>query len=417
MTLVARFLLLLTGILALAHYAPAGYWLAAAKPRRAPTVFYSCVEQRFLLLRSERGELLRADPGGKSYTREDFERLLPLDNYLQLYKDGRMPKEIRGVAITPEKLRRERVNLRLKPEALDSPGAPLHPLFESQSGRVRLETPADMLRLGAGAEFIEIKSNAVNRAKSEKLRLALAAAEFTFPVSVAGGNPTALKPYDEGLFVADATGSVFHLRQVKGEFELDRLADKAAPEDAARWRALQPRHIHVQEQDNRELRALIIDTAGRAHLLVGPQYRLVTLPFEHYDPSQMALTVRGDMLNRLATASSADRVEALVFDRDYQVVDRYTEALPPATAQPAGRWAKTLFPFTLELASNGSGYLGWHFEAGNPWAWGLNAVCAGGYLVWVRKRPWNRGRALDLAAISLGGWYGLAISAALPGED
>ncbi|MGC3960054.1 MAG: DUF4857 domain-containing protein [Verrucomicrobiota bacterium] len=411
----ARIFLLLTGVLLLAHYLPAAFWLIADQRQRVPTVFYSCLEKNFLLFRSERGEIVRTDRQGKTYDRDEFERLLPLDNYLQLYKDGRMPKEIDGVAITPEKLRRERVNVRLKPEVLDTPSVALTPLLETESGRVRLEMPGDFMRLGATIEFVDAKSNRLLPEKSVQFQRAFAAAGFAFPVKLVGSNPTTLKPYDEGCFLVDAKDVVFRLRQIRGEAELVRLVELAPTEQKTQWAELQPRYIHVQEQDNREIHALIIGRDNRAHLVVGNEQRLVTLPLKKFDPATMQLTVRGDLLNRLVVVSSAEYVEAVALNRDYSLLDRYTEMLVARAGRPSGQLAGALFPFTLDLESDTSGFLGFNFEWGNRWVIVLNAILLAALVGWaaLRKQAW-RLRMPDLVAVAGGGVFGLITVLVLP---
>lgn len=416
MKLAARIFLLLSGTLLLAHYLPAGFWLIADKHQRAPMVFYSCIEKRFLLLRSEKGELRRTDPAGAVYEREDFERLLPLDNFMQLYKDGRMPKEIDGVAITPEKLRRERVNVRLRPEALDSPSTGLTPLLESQSGRVRLEMPNDMMRLGSGIEFLDVKANRVLPEKSAKYQKSFADSGFVFPARLIGGNPTTLKPYDEGYFLVDAAGAFFHLRQVRGEPELRRLADIVPQGEKGRWAQLRPRHLHVQEQDNREVRLVIVGEDGGVHLVIGKDYHLVTLPLLQFNPGTMHLSLRGDLLNRLVTVHSDDRVEAVAMNREYELVDRYTESLTPREARPSGRMAAAIFPFTLQFESADSGFLGFHLAWGNWLAWGINLGLLAAVAGWwrFRKRPVNACRLPELVTVGVGGLFGLLLVLLLP---
>ena len=411
----ARIFLLLTGILLLAHYLPAGYWLIAARPQRPPFVFYSCVEQRFLLFRSGNGEVRRTDPAGNIYEREDFERLLPLDNYQQLYKDGRMPREINGVAVTPEKLRRDRVNLRLKAVALDSPSVALYPLIESASGRVRLEMPGDVMRLSADLEFLDVKRNTILADKTARFRQAFTTAGFVFPATVVGGNPSTLKPYDEGYFITDATGGIFHLRQEQGEPVLVKISDVVPADERARWTALKPRHIHVQEQGNREIRALIVESNGPAYLVIGPDYRLVTLPLQNYDPSTMNLSVRGDMLNRLVTVSSDVYVEAVALNRDYSFADRYIETATPVRDRPAGRLARALFPFTLDFEDDNSGFLGFHIKSGSHVAWWINSILLLAHAAWLlARKQLHLARWPDMAAVALGGVYGFLLALLLP---
>jgi hypothetical protein len=410
MKLFARITLLATGLLLLAHYLPSGYWLLTDKPKRLPFVFYSCISNEFLLNRYVNGDIQRMDTQGKVYEREEFENLTPLDNYMQLYKDRRMPKEINGVAVTPEKLRRDRINLRVKPAGLDSPGVALYPLFESESGRVRLEMPGDFMRLGGGVQFLDVKSNSVIADKSAKFTAAFQAAGFAFPAQLVGGNPSALKPYDEGYFLADAKGALFQLRQVKGEPEIKRLADLAPVDQRPLWSQLKPRYLAVQEQDNHEVRLVIIEQGGKVDLVIGPDYKLVTLPLQKYDPATMTLGLRGDMLNRLVTVNEENSVEAIVFDRDYNEINRFAESQPPRGERPAGRFAAMVFPFTVDFENDNSGYLGLEVTAGDWRAAALNAVWLVLAVAWLgwRKQALRR-RLPELAGIALGGIFGVIL--------
>ncbi len=411
----ARIFLFLTGIILLAYYLPAGFWLIADKRQRAPTVFYSCMENRFLLMRFEKGEVRRTDPAGAVYEQEDFERLLPLDNYMQLYKDGKMPKEINGIAVTPEKIRRDQISLRLRPTQFDSPSVGLTPLFESQSGRVRLEMPTDMMRLGDRIEFLDVKTNRLLAEKSARFQKAFDEAGFAFPVRLIGGNPSTRKSYDEGYFLVDSAGVFFQLRQARGEPELRRIVDVAAAGDKDLWTKLRPRYLHVQEQSNKEVRLLIVDEDGGVHLAIGADYRLVTIPLKKYDPLKMQLSLRGDLLNRLVTVTSNSSVESTSLDRDYKFVDRYVETLTPREVSPTGRFAAVLFPFTVDFESDTSGYLGFHIIWGDRLAWGINLGLLIVLVVWLRvsKQPITQ-RLTDLAAVGFGGLFGVLLLQLLP---
>lgn len=411
----ARLLLLCTGVLLLATYLPAIYGLLTAQRSRPPLVFYSSIEKRFLFSRLVHGEIRYVDTAGRTYEREEFERLLPLTNWAQVSKDGRMPKEIDGVPITLEAVRRAQFTVRLKPALLDSPLVPLAPLLEAGGQRARLELPPDFLRLGTTVEFLDPKSNRVLPAKSARFAAAFAAAGFQFPVTFANSNPTNRKPYDEGFYLVDAAGAVFQLRQIRGEPELRRVAELAAPEARAQWAALHPRYIHVQEIDSRELHAVIVDQAGAVHVALGPDYRLVTLPLRHYDPVRSELTIRGNLLHRIVVVESPGLLESVVLDRSYQPVARYEEALPLPEESLAGRVARVVFPFQWQLESPHSGYLGCQVVWGSAWTIALNALSLLGWCVWRRRAGRLSWAAWPEAlAVSFGGIFGLLSAWLLP---
>jgi hypothetical protein len=415
MRLFARTLLLICGVLLLAHYLPAGYWLLAAKMRRPPVVYYSIIAKDFMFYRYTNQTVVRVDTKGKTYEREEFERLLPLDNWIQLLRDGKLPESIEGVKLTNEALRRERMNFRIRPVMLDSPMIKLTPLLDAESGRVRLEMPDDFMRLGSTIEFINAQANVVEREKSALFQRAFAAAGFVFPATLIGGNPSTMKPYDEGYFAADAKGATFHIRMTGGQPKILRVAAVAAPEEQPKWETLKPRYYHVQEQDNREIHAIILDQRGQVWFAVGEKYRLVQIPLKRYDPAKMSMTVRGDLLNRLVCVTGDDYVEAVVLNRDYALVDRYTEELPRRASPPAGKVARTLFPVTLRFDDVSSGYMGVFPEYGSRTALWISGGLLAGLLVWLRRRKQlEMSRAPDILAVALGGLCGAIMVFLLP---
>jgi hypothetical protein len=415
MKTIARILLIIVGLALLGHYLPRGYWLLAAKRQRAPIVFYSCVDKDFLFYRYNNQGLQMVDSKGTNYDRDGFEALLPLDNYLQLLRDGKLPKSIDGVPIPPEAIKRARLNFKIKPILLDSPVVPLNPLLESQSGRVRLEMPEDFMRLGKNIEFLNAQTNTLEREKTELFAKAFSSAGFVFPALRVDGNPTTLKGYDEGYFLVDATGATFQLKQVQGQPDLHRIADVAAPEYKALWQSLKPRYVHVQEQDPNQIRAIVIDQTNRVHLVIGKDYKLVTVPIQRYDPDTMVFALRGDLLNRLVTVTGDDYLEAVVLDREYGFVSRYTEDLPLAKDTSAGKLARALFPFTVEFDDENSGFLGFIPGWGSVAALGVNAALLVGIGAWLLlSKQFNPSRWVDLAAVGVGGIYGVILTFLMP---
>ncbi|MDR3456789.1 MAG: DUF4857 domain-containing protein [Verrucomicrobiae bacterium] len=419
MKTIARILFLTVGIFLLAHYLPEGYRLLVAKKRpRPPIVFYSCLQKEFFFYRYSDHGLAMVDERGTNYVREDFEQLLPLDNYLQLLKNGTLPASIDGVDLTVDKLKRERLSLRVRPDLMDSPVIPLYPLLEAESGRVRLAMPDDFMRLSDRVEFVIAASNVVDTAKSDRFTRAFAAAGFLFPAQIIAGNATTLKPYDEGYFLVDKSGATFQLRQVRGEPELKRISAMVAPDAKAQWETLKPKFIMVQEGETHELRAFLIGADDRAYLAVGKDYRLVPLPLDHYEPKHASLALRGDLLNRLVTVTSDEGVEAVALNRNYEVVRRFHESLPDFRESPAGKVRAVIFPFTLSFESDASNFYGCALEFGSRGALLLNVVwliLVSGWFAF-RKQLGIR-RLPDLVAVGVGGILGVILALILPPAD
>ena len=301
---------------------------------------------------------------------------------------------------------------------IDTPSVNLTPLLDADTGRVRLEMPEDFMRLGSTIEFIHAQTNVIEREKSALYQSAFKAAGFVFPATVMGGNPSTTKPYDEGYFVADATGATFHLRQMRGKPDIRRVSSLASPEDKPKWEALKPLYFHVQEQDNREVHTIIVDKTNQAWFVVGKNYHLVPIPLKNYNPARMSLVVRGDLINRLVTATGDDYVEAVVLDRDYGLVDRYSEPLVARASTPAGKLARAIFPFTLRFEDVSSGYLGVFPEFGSSIALAVNGALLAALLAWLANRKQlSLSRLPEILAVAIGGLYGVILAILMPKPD
>ena len=208
-------LLFVTGIAA--WILPALARMATDEPGRYPFVYYSSLLKELCMIDYGEEEFPLTTLSGKRYTEAECDSLLPLLNYRQLLSDGKMPDSIDGVEISPPLLRSKSVIFRYSPRVTRSPGPRLHVLFESMPRRVGIEMPGDMFRLVDRIEFIDCETNRVDGTKSARFQQAMERRGFRFPARQVSGNPNPRKSYDEGYFVLDATGRLFHLKMVNGK--------------------------------------------------------------------------------------------------------------------------------------------------------------------------------------------------------
>ncbi|MDF9833554.1 hypothetical protein M2103_001781 [Ereboglobus sp. PH5-5] len=417
----ARIFLLLSAAFLLAYYLPFAWHVLTARRARVPFVQYSDTGHGFLFTRynispETRDVSIRyTDAAGRAYERDAFEQMLPLTYFMQLEKNGAMPKTINGVKITPSAIRREMWSLRVRPDSLDTPAVPLYTVFETDSGRARLEMPDDYMRIhkNGRVEFLSPKTNKVLPEKSALYTEAFANAQFAFPVTALGSKPNPRKSYDEGIYIADANGQLFRLLQAKGMPRLARIADTAADPDA--WRALRPRHIIINEIETRELRAFIIDDTGQPWLVTGKDYRLIKLPVTNYNPTTDSLAIRANLLSRLVLLQKEDSLEAVALDRNYTVLDRHEEKIESRDQQPAAKIAKILFPLRWWLVDSDSGYFGFYTKTGAACSLALNAILLLGYIIFLKLRRHNlRAQLPEYALIAIGGLCGLIAALLVP---
>jgi hypothetical protein len=395
----SRALLVILTVFVGAIYLPQAYWLAFDVNIRAPRILYSPVLDTLLFVRSTGKEVQYTDARGKEYTREEFERLTPLANYRQLAATGAMPESLRGVRLELKEVGLNNLSLRIPEEAMDVPPIDLFPLFESQSGRVRLEMPKEMFRITSAMEFLTARTNAIDTGLTRRFTGALISAGFAFPATEIAGNPTTMKQFDEGYFVADANGKVFHIKMVRGE---PFCRDIGLPD------SITVRKMIIVETPLREFYGMLVDRAGSVHLISYDRYRLIPLPLTGYEPGAMTLLVSGDLFFRTITAVGATGIRTVVTDRDYRVVCRHEESWPDRHGRTPGTIAGVLFPFTLNLTDPGSLFVRPFFRWAGPEALAGIALSLAllAVILQLRKKPLAP-RWFDFAVVACTGVFGL----------
>ena len=153
----------------LAWIIPDLYHLATDKASKNLFSYYSSVEESFCTIDFDdvKERLVRKNvKTNQEYSEAEFDSILPMFYHRQLLSDGRMPDSIHGVPVTTKDVRKKSFFFRYNPTDKNKPHIPLYTLFESISGRVRLEMPGDVFRLKNAIEFIDPETNLVNQAKS-----------------------------------------------------------------------------------------------------------------------------------------------------------------------------------------------------------------------------------------------------------
>lgn len=209
-------IIFIVSALALSWGIPALVKKATVSKQNYPFVYYSSLLQDFAIRKIEDKNVEHFDRKGNAYTREQFDSITPLLSYRQLALAGTMPDSILGVEMDPRMLRIKTVMWRYSPQDINKPTVNMYLMYEALSGRANLESPPDVFRLDEKIEFIDKRTNQVDNEKSTLFQQKLEQKGFAFPAKGVWGNPLARKPYDEGYFVLDSSGELFHLKQVNG---------------------------------------------------------------------------------------------------------------------------------------------------------------------------------------------------------
>lgn len=352
-------------VAALLFALPALFDKVAGPPGEEPLVFYSPVLGQFIYQRSPGSHRFEyRDEEGREYSRQEFEELLPFVYFRNLERRNLLPVTVAGRRFQLEDIAAERQGLEIRARHLRGhfPQIPLYPLFNTDPETAMMPFPEELFRFtDRGMEFVNADFNRVNPELSLRFTRALEGAGFVFPATLIAGRPTNLKPFDDGYFIRDAAGQVFHLRRVVNQpvvhnLGLDRTLDIA--------------DIVVSEHERREFRGLIITRQGQILLISWDDYRLIPLPVEGYDPARMDIRLLIDPLYRTLTVSSSDVVFGVAMDAAYLPLHRFSLPRPRDEESALKRLRDVFFPLVLTVESPWRGQADLQLRYGGVWSTG-----------------------------------------------
>ncbi len=348
----SRYAIIVIIIIISAIYLPKLYQMLTVKGERPPIIYYSAVIDDFVYYQSrEVSGMGYYDRQGNEYTRKQYERLLPFLYYRDLDRWGVLPDTLHGVALDISDIRHNRQFLRIKPTDFNKPEIQLFPLFESQSVYSGLEYPDELFRIKDRMEFITAATNTIDDSLSQLFTQALNQQGFQFPARVIGGNPSTHKPFDEGYFIVDRAGHVFHLKKSKGRPAC--VKTDISPD-------LQIRKFIISEHPRKEFYGLVVTHTNKLFLISYDQYKLIPLPAKNFDADKMKLSLFVDPLNRTIRYTGSQGYHAAVTDTNYHLMNSYTIKRTPRDERLVGKIEQVLFPFQIKNISPYTAFI--HFK-------------------------------------------------------
>jgi hypothetical protein len=388
----------LTAIIGSAVALPNLYWTIMEKPVNSPYIMYSIIDKGYMIQRSTPA-IVRQDTKGNSYTREEYEKKLPMMFYMQLASSGTMPDSINGVEMDMHALRKARSTYRYQPKVRDSPQPGLYPLFESESGRVNLEMPNDFFRIQDWMVFIDAKSNSVDEAKSNLFTAVLTKRGFEFPARIIAGLPTTRKSCDEGYLVTDAKEQLFHLKMVKGKPYVKKVA---LPDNLSfKW-------IECVDFSNKLYYAYLISAANEVYVLFQDTYELLKLPVTGFNPDVDELKIYGDFFNYNVIIDGESYLKNITLDNKFNKVDEYAEKWKTKYQRTEGKIFGAIFPFELSLKSDNSRYIDFRIKYSENFYWILlSLLFVGAEIYWIKRmKNGIMDHLADLLIIAVTGIFG-----------
>jgi len=394
---ISRYILVFIAVLTLAIFLPKLYWMAFEKPVWKPFVQYSCINNDFMIQRIREKKWM--DTKGKEYSREEYEQTLPMMFFKQLLASGTMPDSINGTALDMRAISREKSFFRLKASEIDAPCPDLYPLFESWSGRAKLELPEDFFRITWRIEFIEASTNKLLEEKSQLFSAALFHNGFSFPAKLISGLPTPRKTCDEGYLIVDSKDQLFHLKMIKGKPFVKKVD---IPE------GVKFRHISCVDFKNKDFYAYLFSDKNEIYILTQNDYQVIKWLIDGYDLANCDLKIFGDLFNYTVAIEVNDRIKMIALDKQFQVVNTYGEEWPVKEDMLEGRIFASLFPAQLSMTSDNSKFIRFYFSPSNGFNWiFVNLLLMTFHFIWIlRRKAKLKNHLADLVIVVLSGIFG-----------
>lgn len=337
--LCSRYLLFFAGVLVMATSFPTLYDFALKGAPDRPFVLYSPVTDGFFFSEhDDDGNPVYRDEQGNTYERNHYELLTPLFWYRDVFRWNQMPKTMDGVSVTYEKVASEYQILRFRAGDLKNARLDLWPLFESASDFSDLTLPDEMFRKKESLVFVNGQTRQKDSEMTRKAHTVLADAGFVFPVDGVWGQPTTRKDHDDGYFLTDGSGRLYHLKKEKGVIRAQDTGIR--PPSGIRY-------LSVEEDQRREFFGYYIAGDGTFHLILQKEYRDVTLPLPELNPDTMSVLLLSDLLGTTLTYGNEEILYGVRVDRDYKSIDTFSRAIAPALSPPLQMVKEALFPFTI----------------------------------------------------------------------
>jgi hypothetical protein len=398
MVRISRYILVLTAVIAAATVLPNLYWTIMEKPVKAPLIRYSCTDKTFMIFRSG-PTISRQDSKGNSYSRDEYERKLPMLYYVQLASTGKLPDSINGVELDLHTIHKASSNYTFQPKNMDGPQPGLYPLFESESGRVNLEMPNDFFGIKERLEFIDPKTNKVSKEKSTLFSSTLEKRGFTYPSMIIAGIPTVKKSCDEGYLLTDAREQLFHLKMIEGKPFVKKIN---LPEGLTfKW-------IECVDFANKRYYAYLISSSNKVFVLMQDTYELKQLPIEGFNANTDDLKINGDLFNYNIITEGNGYINAVALDNQFNKIDQYAENWDDRYHRLEGKIFKYLFPFEINLKNDTSKYIDFRLN----FAFGFNWILLSLLLIVVeiiriaREKKPVKNHLIDLCIIAFTGIFG-----------
>ena len=230
---------------------------------------------------------------------------------------------------------------------------------------------------------------------------------FVFPATVVGGKTTNLKPFDEGFFIRDSKGQVFHLKRVLNQPQvINTFIDPS----------LEIKDIIISENRRKGFYGTIITDQGDVYLISYDNYRLIKLPLNEYRPDRMDFRLLISPLHKTAIVADTASIYGFAMDLSYSLFRSYHLERRDPNMLPVNVIREILFPFQIKLENYFRAQADLQFIPWGAWSFaGITFACCGYFLLLTRRRERSFSVG-ELLVVMVSGFFGLFAVAFVAGD-
>ncbi|MCI6988919.1 MAG: DUF4857 domain-containing protein [Campylobacter sp.] len=304
---ILRFIQAFMIILVLATVFPLIYDAIFSETKNKTNLYYSQTLNEFLIADYNKStkKYTYKTQNGKSLNLDEFMRALPFKYYNFLLEKNEFPFEKWA---NKDLIKTNSQNLNIKPSTYNQKKIQLFTIFEANPKYLKLNY--NSFAISNLVKFINLQNLSIDENLSQNFIAALKNANFNFPFAEFYNNPTTKKPFDEGVFLSDFDGKIYHLKMINSlPFVKDTNLKNID-------------FMLVSENPRKEFYAAIIDKNGFG-LISYDDYKIIRFDNLNYNPKNMEISLDINPLNKFLTIKSSDFVEMILFDYDYNELKRF----------------------------------------------------------------------------------------------
>lgn len=371
------------------------------------SIEYSPIDEDFIkfTLTKDKNILYSNIDNTKTYTYEEYKQKLPFTYYYDLITNDKFPEKFIAYGQNIQAIKSEKSFLRLRTSSIAAKRVQLFPLIESKPKGSSLKYPKDLFRLSQkGISFIKSEQLKIDINKSKEYNDILLSLGATFPLKRAFGNPSLMKPFDEGYFITDAKDRLFHVKRVQNKAQINSVATNG----------IKFKYISNIENNRKEYYGIALDVNNNLYLLMYDNYEFVKLPIDDYDYKQDSLEMTTTPINRIITFSRIDPktkqkvIKHYVTNLDYELVKSNEYRYSVERSKLYEQIRSILFGFELSISDVQTYYANFKINNISKIAFIISIILSLLYIIYMKLRnELSKEHIVQAILIAIGGLYSI----------